>query len=153
MLYLWKNLSGNRIDIIPACRCYSSSNCFGNFFYLKRGIYFEDTVKGWLNESIKNYRENHGSVWDIFQHKFGCCGIKSFTEWCNVTGLIPSLSRKPDFPYCDVLGEGTHVIFDAWCQTAVVSKIEEGLTGILYSCYFPVFCFFLEMARKQKRDN
>ena len=111
-------------------------------FYLKRGIYFEDRVKGWLNESINNYRENNVSTWDIFQHKFGCCGIESYTEWCNVTGLIPSLSRKPDFSYCDVIGEITHVIFDAWCQTAVVSKIEEGLTGILYSYNFQFFVLF-----------
>ena len=123
--------------------------------YLKRGTYFEERVEGWLNDSINNYRENNGTAWDNFQHKFGCCGINNYTDWCNVTGLIPSSCCKPDFPNCDVLGEGTYGIFDAGCKTAVVSKIEDGLTGILFFgealVVLQFLCFILEMQWKQKR--
>ena len=58
--------------------------------YLKRGTHFEDRVEGWLKDSINYYRENNGTAWDSFQRKFGCCGINNYTDWCNVTGLIPS---------------------------------------------------------------
>ena len=123
--------------------------------YLKRGTHFEDRVEGWLKDSINYYRENNGTAWDNFQRKFGCCGINNYTDWCNVTGLIPSSCCKPDFPYCDVLGEDTHGIFDAGCKKAVVSKIEDGLTGILYLgealIILQFFCFILEMTCKQKR--
>ena len=123
--------------------------------YLKRGTHFDDRVEDWLKDSINYYRENNGTAWDSFQSKFECCGINNYTDWCNVTGLIPSSCCKPDFPYCDVLGEDTHGIFDAGCKKAVVSKIEDGLTGILYLgealLILQFFCFILEMTWKQKR--
>ncbi|KAF6207172.1 hypothetical protein GE061_018411 [Apolygus lucorum] len=85
-----------------------------------------------MNSSLKDYKYNtyYQKTWNAVQFDFGCCGVKSYTDWSNIitNGTLPQ-TCCPDIP-TDEPCVSDHANKNG-CLPAVENKLEENVFRII----------------------